>query len=99
MILYNVTVALDPAIHEEWFDWMKNKHIPAVMATGKFEEWKMFRVLNEEEGGITYSIQYFAKDMKTLQEYSTQFAPQLQRDHQEKYEGKIAAFRTLLEQV
>jgi hypothetical protein len=34
MILYNVTVSVDPEIHDEWLAWMKSKHIPDVLATG-----------------------------------------------------------------
>ncbi len=37
MILYNVTVALDPAIETEWLAWMQQEHIPEVMATGCFD--------------------------------------------------------------
>jgi len=30
MILYNVTVSLDPSIHADWLEWMRNVHIRLV---------------------------------------------------------------------
>ena len=99
MILYNVTVNIDVTVHDEWLQWMKEIHIPEVMATGCFLENKICRILAEEEGGKAYSIQYFAPDMTTYIKYQTEFAPALQQEHTQKYGGKFGAFRTLLEVV
>lgn len=99
MILYNVTVAVDEPIHDEWIVWMQNKHIPDVMATNRFIDWKMYRVLLEKEDSITYSIQYFAENMAELQLYQALDANKLEADHQEKFSDKVVAFRTILEEV
>lgn len=99
MIIYNVTVSIDTDISEEWLEWMKTVHIPDVMNTGYFINNKILRVHAEEEGGKTYSIQYTCKTMQDLNEYQAKKAPELQKEHTEKYEGKFAAFRTLLEIV
>jgi hypothetical protein len=96
MILYNVTVSIDPAIHEEWLDWMKAKHIPDVMATGCFIEGRISRVHGEEDGGLTFAIAYVASDQETYERYQNEFAPTLQKEHGEKFAGRFAAFRTLL---
>ncbi|MEO8589060.1 MAG: DUF4286 family protein, partial [Flavobacteriales bacterium] len=45
MILYNVTINIDLDVEREWLVWMKETHIPEVMATGLFLESRMFRVL------------------------------------------------------
>lgn len=99
MILYNVTVNIDETIHEEWLQWMKEIHIPQVMETGCFTENKVCRILAEEEGGKSYSIQYLAPDMATYIKYQTEFSPALQEEHTKKYAGKFGAFRTLLEVI
>ncbi len=99
MIIYNVTVNIDHNVHDEWLKWMKEVHIPDVMNTGLFIENKVCRILAEEEGGKSYSIQYLCKDMETLEKYQQEFAPKLQQEHTKKYKGKFAAFRTLLEVV
>lgn len=100
MIIYNVTVIIDASVHDEWLVWMKEVHIPEVMITGKFTSNKICRVLGaEEEGGLTYAIQYTAKSMADYDDYQVNHAPALQADHTKKYDGKFGAFRTLLEIV
>jgi hypothetical protein len=96
MILYNVTVSIDPAISDEWLEWMRSKHIPDVMATGCFVESRLSRVHGEEEGGVTYSVMYLSPSQEQIDEYREIHAPALQKDHSERYSGRFAAFRTLL---
>ncbi len=97
MYIYNVTVSIDESVHDEWLKWMREKHIPDVMNTGCFIENKLVKVLKEENNGLTYSFQYTFKDMPTIEKYQRDFAPGLQADVKKKYDGKFAAFRTLLE--
>jgi hypothetical protein len=99
MIIYNVTVIIDETVHEEWLGWMKEIHIPEVMATGCFTEYRFCKILAETEGGISYSIQYSVESRAILDKYSEEFAPALQQAHNAKYAGKFGAFRTLLEEV
>jgi hypothetical protein len=96
MILYNVTVSIDPVIAEDWVKWMRSNHIPDVMATGCFVESRISRVHGEEEGGVTYAITYLSPNQEKMDEYQQQHAPILQKDHAERYAGKFAAFRTIL---
>lgn len=99
MILYNVTINIDEEVHDEWLQWMKEVHIPDVMNTGLFLENKICKILAESEGGVSYSIQYFCDNMDNLEEYQAHHAPRLQKEHTDKYMGKFAAFRTLLEVI
>lgn len=96
-IVYNVTVSVDPEIHEEWITWMKNIHIPDVMNTGKFLHNRILRVHGEEENGVTYAVQYTARNRGELDSYFQDHAPQLQKDHLDKYGNRAVAFRTILE--
>ena len=97
MIIYNVTISVDKSIHDEWLNWIK-EHIPQVLATGKFTEAKLTKVLVEEEmGGITYSIQYRAKSREALESYYSQDADRLRNDGLKKFADKMLAFRTELE--
>ena len=97
MIIYNVTVNIENDVREEWLQWMKTVHIPEVMATGLFLENKICRVMVEEEQGTTYSIQYIAANMESLEIYQKEHAPRLQKEHTERYKDKFVSFRTLLE--
>ena len=97
MIIYNITANVDDSIHEEWLTWIK-EHIPQVLATGKFTEAKLTKVLVEEEmGGITYSIQYRAKSREDLDNYYQNDAERLRSEGLMKFADKMLAFRTELE--
>jgi hypothetical protein len=97
MIIYNVTVNIDESVHDEWLVWIKN-HIPEVLATGRFTEAKLTKVLVEEEkGGITYAIQYRAKSREELNNYYKFDAERLQKDGLLRFADKSLAFRTELE--
>ena len=68
MIIYNVTINIDESAHDQWLNWLRTKHIGEVLATGCFYKAKLSRVLVEEEmGGVTYSVQYFAESNEKLQ--------------------------------
>jgi len=100
MILYNVTISIDAAIRTEWLKWMRAEHIPDVLKTGFFKECKLCRLLEgEEQGGKTYAIMYLAFNEKGLGEYQTKFAPGLQNEHNTRFGGKFAAFRTELKVI
>lgn len=99
MILYNVTVNIDFEVENEWLEWMKSNHIPEVMATGCFIESRMTKVIAEDKGGATYAVMYLCYNMETYQRYKDKFAAGLQAAHAQKYDGKFAAFRTLMDVV
>ena len=100
MIIYSVTVSIDQEVQAEWVQWMRDVHIPDVMATGYFLENRFAKVLLvDEEGGVTYSVQYLCKNMADLQQYQGSHAPRLQADVKAKFDRKFVAFRTVLETI
>lgn len=97
MYIYNVTLNIDKSVHKSWLDWIKN-HIPEVLATGHFSEAKLTRVLVEEDmGGITYSVQYRAKSREDLDSYYKNHADRLRQDGLKRFGEKVLAFRTELQ--
>lgn len=99
MIIYNVTINVEESVHKDWLYWMRNEHIPDVLATGKFFKALMSKVLIEEEmGGTTYSVQYTAKSKESLERYYKEDAERL-RGEIGKFSGKVVAFRTELEVI
>lgn len=101
MIVYSVTVNIEDEVHADWLAWMKNKHIPDVMACGIFKEYRLLKVISRNEGeeGFSYNIQYSCPTMADLHKYQVKHAPALQKEHSDRYEGKFVAFRTLLEEA
>ncbi len=101
MILYNVTLNIDPTINDEWLIWMKETHLPEVMATGKFTSFEMYKIQNhyDDDTNLNYSVQYYANTLRDYEDYVTIFAPSLKQKTIEKYGDKIIAFRTILERI
>lgn len=98
MIIYNVTVNVDDSIHEQWLSWMTEKHIPKVLATGKFIKANLVKVLIVEEmGGTTYSVQYYAENKEMLEKYYNEDASRLREEGAKLFGDKMLAFRTELE--
>ena len=98
MYIYNVTVKINHLVHNEWLEWMKTKHIHEVLNTKCFVDYKICRVLEQDEtDGITYAIQYFCENLEKYRDYQKNFAPSLQQEHSEKYKDNFVAFRTLMQ--
>ena len=79
--------------------WMKTAHVPDVMNTGCFTRNLICKINAETEGGTRYSIQYFCNTQADLDQYLENHAAKLQQEHALKYQGKFAAFRTLLDVI
>jgi uncharacterized Fe-S radical SAM superfamily protein PflX len=100
MFLYNVTIGIDADVEQEWLQWMKENHIPDVLNTGMFTSYKIYKVLHDNnDGSVSYSVQYFASTLENVVQYLEVFAPTLVDEHLQKFRNKHVAFRTLLEEV
>ncbi len=100
MIVYNITMKVDPSIEEEWLEWQKNEHIPEIMQTELFAEFKLYKLLEQDEAeGNTYVVQYYAPSSAHLDKYLEKFAPSLREKAIEKWGNKFIAFRTKMEVV
>lgn len=100
MIIYNVTTNIHESVHDQWMTWMQKKHIPEILATGKFTSARMVKVLIEEEmGGTTYSVQYTTDSKETLQRYYDEDAPHFREEGLKLFADKMLAFRTELELI
>ena len=102
MVIYNVTVSIDNEVANDWLSWMKEVHIPEVLATGLFVDYKFLKLLEDKEvddGSTTYAVQYMAHGVKEVADYLENHATTLRAKQNERYEGRLAAFRTVLEEV
>jgi hypothetical protein len=98
MIIYNVTINVDKTINKEWLTWIK-EHIPEVLATGKFKEAKLTKVLVTDDETDTYSIQYRAHSREALDAYYAEDAERLRGDGLKRWADKSLAFRTELKVI
>ncbi|MBC7494366.1 MAG: DUF4286 family protein [Flavobacterium sp.] len=100
MIIYNVTTNIHESVHDQWLQWMQEKHIPEILATKKFFTARIVKVLIEEEmGGTTYSVQYTTDSKATLEKYYLEDAPKFREEAIGLFGDKMLAFRTELELI
>lgn len=100
MYIYNVTTNIEESAHHQWLLWMKETHIPDMLATGKFLSAKMCKVLVDEEmGGFTYSVQYTVVNQETLQKYYEEDAERLRQGALVLFAGNSVSFCTELQVI
>lgn len=97
MYIYNVTVNVDEDAAQIWIKWMREEHLPMVMSTGCFREYKFLKLLSETEQGVTYAIQYVVETLEILNHYQEVHGPRLRSETEKKFGEKVLAFRTVLE--
>lgn len=101
MIIYSITTIVKKEVEQEWFQWMKDKHIPDILHTGYFNNHRMFkvRIPTSLEGEVTYIIQYECLSLDDYITYAEKEAPRLQAEYTSKFVGKVTAARTVMEMV
>ena len=57
-IIYNVTIEVASSVAGQWLSWMLSEHIPDVMNTACFTDYRVLKLLDiDDEEGATYVIQ------------------------------------------
>lgn len=98
MIIYNVTLKVESDVADSWLSWMKNEHIPDVMATGLFTDSRLCRLLDQDEAdGLTFAAQYFCNGIEQYNEYIDKHATAMRDKAFLRFGGKFIAFRTVME--
>ena len=97
MIIYNVTSNIHESVHDQWLQWMQHTHIPEMIATGKFTKARLVKVLLDEEGSVTYSVQFYTDCKANLEKYYDEDADRLRQQTKEKFGDKVNSFRTELQ--
>ena len=99
MLLYNVTLIIEDASAEAWLQWMKEEHIPQVMATGMFVSNRLLKVVDSPNEGVTFCAQYIAQSMEDYETYQLVYAPVLQEEINTRFRDKYVTFMTLMEYI
>lgn len=100
MLLYNVTIAVDTQIEQEWKLWMKSTFIPQTMATGLFQSFRFYKVLTHDDpASVSYCVQYFVETIEQFNRYLSEHASGFLELQRQQYPDRHAAFQTLLEEI
>jgi hypothetical protein len=80
--------------------WQLEDHIPEIMSTGLFDDYKVFRLHEQDETeGPTFVFQYYTTDRNNYDRYIHEHAPILREKARNKWGDGFIAFRSLLESV
>jgi len=100
MFVYNVTIKVKTEIYYDWMHWLKNEHIPEILATGCFQEAKILHLLEiDESEGPTFAVQYFAESKAAYNQYIEKHAPLLRQKSFDKWGDQFIAFRSFMQIV
>lgn len=99
-IVYNVSVKLEKSIAHAWLQWILEDHAPRIIASGCFTKFKVFELLDPvDEDGLTYIVQYFAKNREGYHRYITEFAEGFRKEAADRWANSLIAFRTVMKIV
>ncbi|MEO5947080.1 MAG: DUF4286 family protein [Chitinophagaceae bacterium] len=100
MIVYNVTIKVSHTVAADWINWLKEEHIADVINTNCFTHATVLRLLDiDEEDGITYAVQYHARNKKLYEEYLEKHADTMRKKGMDKWGDQFIAFRSVMEVV
>ena len=99
-IIYNVTVKVEANIAESWLRWMIDEHIPEVLDSKCFYEYRILRLLEvDETEGPTYAIQYMAESKADYNRYIEIHAEVMRKKTYDRWGERFIAFRSVMEVV
>ena len=100
MIIYNVTIKVDAAIADAWLKWLLDEHIPDVMSTKCFADYRVVRLIEvDETEGPTYAVQYNAETKSDYNRYIELHAPAMRQRSYDKWGERFIAFRSVMQVV
>src|SRR5476649_2417420 len=100
MLIYNITTQITWRIAVDWVAWMKEKHIPAIIATGCFTDCRFVKLLETDETeGPTYATQFYAENAEQYNLYLDVYAAGLRDDTAKQWGDQYISFRSLMEVV
>ena len=95
MIIYSIHITIPKNIIRNWENWMQATHIPDVMKTGMFLNFKFNKSENIRQQEVLYIIQYTSSNISQYLNYKTRFATELQNQHNNKFKNQFSAKREL----
>jgi uncharacterized protein DUF4286 len=100
MIVYNITCKVHWEILDGWLSWQLNEQVPATLATGLFDDYRLYRLLEQDEDeGPTFVIQFLTSSLERFQRFTSDFEPGLKQTGWDKWGNGSIVFRTLMETV
>src|SRR5690242_61150 len=98
MLVYTITVNVEKSVSEDWLLWMKENFLGAIISTGFFERYNIFKVLHDSDGD-TFTFQFYCKDILMFEQFRDEYKAVILQALMDSYPGKVVYFNTMLEEV
>lgn len=100
MIVYNITTKVPWAIAEQWLNWQKDTYIPEMMQTRLCAEYKLFRLLDQDdEEGPTFALQIFFPDTKNYEGFIRDHAALFSKKSTEQWGHNCIGFKSSMQLI
>ena len=100
MIIYNITMQVDWAVHDQWKEWLVSEYLPAFINTGLFSHYQLNILLEvNEEDGPTYAVQLYAKSAAQVYEFRELFLEEFQQRERTAWGDHAYSFGTIMQVI
>ncbi len=93
-IIYEVNVTLNQNLKEEYFKWLKQEHIPEILALKNIFSQASVWINKEDENKLT--IHYYALNFEALDIYFEKYAPLLREKGMKRFPEGLQIERRVL---
>jgi len=95
--VYNLSIKVAWPIAKEWLKWQKEEHIPEIMSTGQFDNYRIYKLQEAEDiEGPTFILQFFSESEAAYRIYQAEFASGLLQKAFQKWGDQFIAHRSTM---
>lgn len=99
MIVFNTTYLVSEEVHDKWIERIAGVFIPTMVSTGIFSNPRLYKVLVNENEGITYSLQFSVQDGSDLKKCEEEYNEMLETSMRQVFGESVLFFTTLLDEI
>lgn len=96
MLLYEVTVNVDPEIADDFLAWL-TRHVDEMRALEPIDDAWMYRSIEEDDGVVVFVSTYAMADHAAYRRYLEEFAPAMRGDGKTRFGDRFTATRRVLQ--
>lgn len=87
-VIYEITATVQASLGAEYEQFMRDEHIPDLLATGLFTEAELL-----SDGKSTFRIMYVSNSRADLDRYLTEFAPSMRQRSLDRFPAGVEISR------
>lgn len=100
MIIFNTTFHADDDVNTAFLQFIKESYIPIAGSSGFLLNPRLSLIHRQhEEGGVSYSLQFYVKNTDTLNHWFSIEGNNLQEQLTKRFGNKVMGFVTILEEI